>query len=123
VHYHDEELTGVVIQALIRVHQVLGPGFLESVYRQALVVELRRRGLTAETEKEVVINYEGVEVGRHRLDILVQESVIVELKVVEALGKVHYAQVHSYLKASGLKIAILVNFAGAKADFRRVELT
>ena len=94
-----------------------------SVYRQALVVELRRRGLTAETEKEIVINYEGVEVGRHRLDILVQESVIVELKVVEALGKVHYAQVHSYLKASGLKIAILVNFAGTKADFRRVELT
>ncbi|MEW6619825.1 MAG: GxxExxY protein [bacterium] len=75
-----------------------------------------------ETEKEILIYYEGEEVGKHRLDILVESKVIVELKTVEELSKAHYAQVRSYLKATGVKVAILVNFAKEKADFRRVEL-
>ena len=82
---------------------------------------MRKKDLPAETEKEVIIYYDGEEVGRHRLDILVENRVVVELKTVESLSKAHYAQVRSYLKATGLELGILVNFALEKADFRRVE--
>jgi GxxExxY protein len=82
--------------------------------------ELSKSRLKAEAEKEVVVIYDGIEVGKHRLDILVEEKLIVELKTVEALGRVHYAQVRSYLKATELHEAILVNMATPKADFRRI---
>ena len=119
--YVDEELTGKIIECIIAVHQELGPGFLESIYRRALLIEMRKQGLAAETEKEVIIYYDGQEIGRHRLDILAEERVVVELKTVESLSKAHYAQVRSYLKATVLELGILVNFTGEKADFRRVE--
>jgi GxxExxY protein len=122
MQYQDDKLTEAIIQCIIRVHQSLGPGFLEGVYRRALLIELKKSNLTAETEKEIVIRYAGEEVGRHRLDILVESRVIVELKTVDELAKAHYAQVRSYLRATGLRIAILVNLAREKADFRRVEL-
>jgi len=121
VEYADEGLTGKIIECIIAVHQELGPGFLESIYRRALLIEMRKKDLPAETEKEVIIYYDGEEVGRHRLDILVENRVVVELKTVESLSKAHYAQVRPYLKATGLELGILVNFAGEKADFRRVE--
>ena len=78
--------------------------------------------LNVETEKEAVVYYEAEEVGRHRLDIVVGDRIIIELKTVEELSKAHYAQVRSYLKATGLKIGLLVNFAKEKADFRRIEI-
>jgi GxxExxY protein len=115
-------LTEVIIQGIIRVHQTLGPGFLESIYREALVIELRRRDLRIEKEHTIRIYYEGQEVGTHRLDLLVEGRIIVELKTVETLDRAHYAQVRSYLRATGLKLALLVNFAGDKADFRRISV-
>jgi GxxExxY protein len=118
--YEEKELTAAIIQAIIKVHRVLGPGFLESVYRNALILELRR-DLEVEHEKPITIYYEGEEVGLHRLDIVVENKVIVELKTVEELSKAHYAQVRSYLRATGIDVAILVNFATEKADFRRIE--
>ncbi len=120
--YQQGSLTEAIIQCIIKVHQTLGSGFLERIYSRALIIELTKRGLTVETEKETVIYYQGEEVGRHRLDILVENEVIVELKTVAELSKAHYAQVRSYLKATGMKVALLVNFAKEKADFRRVEL-
>ncbi|MEW6618579.1 MAG: GxxExxY protein [bacterium] len=120
--YQENLLTEIIIQCIIKVHQTLGPGFLESIYRRAMVIELTKQGLRVKTEKEILIYYEGEEIGKHRLDILVESKVIVELKTVEELSKAHYAQVRSYLKATGVKVAILVNFAKEKADFRRVEL-
>ena len=95
-------LTEVIIQCIINVHKALGPGFLENVYQRALVIELRSANLAVEVEKEVLIFYRGQEVGRHRLDLVVENSVIRELKTVEDLSKAHYAQVRSYLKATGL---------------------
>ncbi|MEW6620662.1 MAG: GxxExxY protein [bacterium] len=115
--YQENLLTEIIIQCIIKVHQTPGPGFLESIYRRAMVIELTKQGLRVETEKEILIYYEGEEVGKHRLDILVESKVIVELKTVEELSKAHYAQVRSYLKATGVKVAILVNFAKEKADF------
>ncbi len=85
-----------------------------------MVIELCRRGLPVETEKQIMIYYDGEEIGYHRLDLLVGGRVIVELKTVEELVKIHYTQVKAYLKATGLPLAILVNFAGLKADFRRI---
>lgn len=121
IEYGEDKLTEAVIQCIIKVHQSLGPGFLESIYRKALLIELKKCGLHVEDEKEVTVHYEGMEVGRHRLDIVVENKVIVELKTVEHLSEAHYAQVRSYLKATGLRVAILVNFAAEKADFRRIE--
>jgi GxxExxY protein len=119
--WDERKLTQRIIFCIIRVHQVLGPGFLESVYRRALLLELQRERLAAEVEKEFVVRYDGREVGRHRLDILVEGRVIVELKTVETLGKAHYAQVRSYARATGAPIALLVNFAADRVDFRRIE--
>ena len=120
--YENEGLTKRIIEAIIQVHGTLGPGYLESIYRNALILELSQRGLVAEAEKEVVVYYEDKIVGKHRLDILVQQKVILELKTVEKLGKAHYAQIRSYLKATGLTVGLLINFATEKADFRRIDL-
>ena len=122
MEYRQDRVTDLIVKAIIRVHQVLGPGFLETVYRRALLIELRKQGLKVETEKPITIYYEGEEVGRHRLDIVVENRVVVELKTVEELCKAHYAQLRSYLKAANLEVGILVNFAKDKADFRRVEV-
>ena len=115
------DATPRVIYCIIRVHQILGPGFVESVYRRALLIELRKQRLRTETEKEIVVYYDEFEVGRHRLDLLVNGQVIVELKTVEFLSKAHYAQIRSYLKATGLRTGLLVNFASERADFRRIN--
>lgn len=119
--YQQDKLTEIIIQCIIKVHQTLGPGFRESVYRRALLIELRKNDLSVEKEKEVILYYDGQEVGRHRLDLLLPGKVIIELKTVENLSKAHYAQVRSYLKATHLPVGILVNFADEKADFRRIE--
>jgi GxxExxY protein len=119
----DDNLTHAIIEAIIQVHKALGPGFLESIYQRALLIELRKHDLDVATEMEIVINYDGQPIGRHRLDLVVGRRVIVELKTVEALSKAHYSQVRSYLKATGFSVALLVNFAGEKADYRRIEIT
>jgi GxxExxY protein len=116
-----DPLTHRIIEAIIRVHNVLGPGFLEAVYHRALGIELAKQGIPFATEVEIDIDYEGHPVGRHRLDLIVADRVIVELKTVEDLSRAHYAQVRSYLKATGLPVALLVNFSKDRADYRRIE--
>ncbi len=117
-----EELTNRIIKACINVHTQLGPGFLESIYHKALEIELKKQGLEFETEEEYKIFYDGMEVGTHRLDLLVEDAVIVELKTVEEIHKKYYAQLQSYLKATNKPVGLLVNFADFKIDIRRVEL-
>jgi GxxExxY protein len=116
-----ETLTARVIQCVIRVHQTLGPGFLEKVYRRALVIEFRKQNLSLDIEKQIVVYYNGEEVGCHRLDFLIERQLILEVKTVENLSRAHYAQLRSYLKATGLSAGLLVNFADHRADFRRVN--
>jgi GxxExxY protein len=120
--HQNNRLTDRIIFCIIRVHQKLGPGYVEAVYRRALIIELERMNLVVEAEKEVTVFYEDQEVGKHRLDLVVENKVILELKAVEALSRAHYSQVRSYLKATGLPLALLINFAEDRADFRRVEL-
>ena len=104
------ELTGEVISAAIEVHQVLGAGFLESLYENALAVELKRRGIRFEQQKIIPVTYKGHSIGESRLDLLIEKTLIVELKAVANLTPLHHAQVLSYLKATNLNLALLINF-------------
>ncbi|MFZ1932908.1 MAG: GxxExxY protein [Thermoguttaceae bacterium] len=94
-----DDLIHRAIGCMIEVHKQLGPGFLESVYRRAIAVELQEQGIPFETEKKVELRYKKKRVGVHRLDLLVADELVVELKTVDDLHKKHYAQVRSYLKA------------------------
>ena len=115
-----EDLTGKIIGAAIEVHRFLGPGFLESIYEKALCVELKKRNLHHDRQLTISVFYDGLEIGQHRLDLLVEHQIIVELKAVKALEPVHFAQVRSYLKAAGLNHGLLLNFATAKLNIKRV---
>jgi GxxExxY protein len=116
-----EDLTDKIISACINVHKELGPGFLESIYHNALKIELGRQKLAFESEKEVEVKYCYIEVGIHKIDLFVEGEIVVELKTVEDLHKKYYAQVRSYLKALNKEVGLLVNFADFTLDVRRVE--
>jgi GxxExxY protein len=105
-----DELAHTVIGAAIEVHRHLGPGFLEGVYEEALCVELTDKRIPFERQKEINLLYKDREIGRHRIDLLVGKSLIVELKTVEALAEIHQAQLISYLKATRLTLGLLINF-------------
>lgn len=115
-----EHLTGRIIGCAIEVHRELGPGFLESIYEAALGIALREAGLKTESQKGVKVLFREQEVGEHRLDLLVENQVIVELKAVKALEDVHFAQVRSYLKACGLMHGLLLNFSTMPLTTKRV---
>lgn len=104
------QLTGGVIGAAIEVHRMLGPGFLESVYEEALCVELQLRGIPFRRQPVVAVNYKGHLVGEGRLDLLINNTLIVELKAIENLAPIHEAQVLSYLKMTSHPLALLINF-------------
>ena len=118
--YEFEELSNQIIGAAIRVHKELGPGFLESIYEEALKVELSQNGLDFASQMEIQIEYLEVPVGLHRLDLLVQNEVIVELKAVKELADIHFAQLRAYLKATGMKVGLLLNFSKPTLEVRRV---
>jgi GxxExxY protein len=106
-----KELTSKIIGAAIAVHRELGPGLLESAYEACLAFELTQMGLKVEQQKPLLVRYRGLELDcAYRLDLVVEGAVIVELKSVEKVDKMHEAQVLSYLKLSGLKVALLINF-------------
>jgi GxxExxY protein len=117
-----EELTSKIIGAVYEVHSILGAGFLEAVYQKALVKELGLRGLRLDEQKELRVLYKGEDVGLYYPDILVESEVIVELKAVDALKPTHQAQLINYLKATGIRIGLLVNFGGSRAEFKRFVL-
>jgi GxxExxY protein len=118
----EEELTFKIRGCVYEVFRVLGAGFLEHVYQQALLHELKLQGLGAEGQRGLEVNYKGMPVGVYVADILVEERVVVELKAVESLTKAHEAQLLNYLKASSRKIGLLVNFCHPKAEIRRFVL-
>jgi GxxExxY protein len=105
-----DRLAREVIGVAIEVHRHLGPGFLESVYEEALVIELVLRGIPFERQRPVPVSYKERNVGEGRIDLLVAEELLVELKAVGALAPIHRAQVISYLKAVGLHLGVLINF-------------
>jgi GxxExxY protein len=108
--YSNNRLSGEVIGAAIEVHRILGPGYLESVYEDALCVEFELRGIRFSRQHPIKVSYKGRGVGESRLDLLVDNVLIVELKAVDALLPIHKAQVISYLRATGLHLGLLINF-------------
>ncbi|MBY0524809.1 MAG: GxxExxY protein [Gemmataceae bacterium] len=117
-----EPLSGRILEAALAVHKSLGPGFLESVYQKAMEVALRHRGLPFEEQKAILVFFEEEEVGFHRLDLVVGAEIVVELKAVRELEEIHYAQVKSYLKATALRVGLLLNFNSPTLVVKRVVL-
>jgi len=116
----NKELNERIIAAAIRVHTQLGPGFLEAMYEGALVIELTSNGLSFERQKLLPVFYHEHLIGEHRLDFLIEQKVILELKAISALEDIHFAIVRSYLKAADLSDALLLNFATPRLTVKRV---
>jgi GxxExxY protein len=117
---HDE-LTQLIIGVFYDVYNELGPGFVESVYREAMRLALTQAGLAATTEVALAVEFRGVVIGTFRADLVVNGAVLVELKTCEALVLEHESQVLNYLKATNIEVALLMNF-GPKARFRRIVM-
>ncbi|MBW1911533.1 MAG: GxxExxY protein [Deltaproteobacteria bacterium] len=116
------DITYKINGAVFEVIRILGAGFLEKVYEAALLIELRKRGLQAESQVPIQIQYKGQIVGDYIADIVVENQVILELKAVEQLQKIHEAQLINYLKATGMNVGILINFTHPKAEIKRMVL-
>lgn len=121
---HAERAMSETIGCAIRVHRALGPGFLESIYRKAMYVELAASGLSFESERPVKVRYRDVSISGQRVDLIVEGLIIVELKAVLKLDEVHRAQLISYLRSTGLRGGLLINFRVAvlRRGLRRVVL-
>jgi GxxExxY protein len=115
------EITDVIIAAAIAVHRELGPGFLESIYEQALAVEFALRGIAFVRQKPIPLFYRDHQIGEHRLDFLVEDKIVVELKAVEALENMHFAIVRTYLKAAGLADGLILNLSSMPLNTKRVR--
>ena len=115
----SREITEQIVGAAFEVHSVLGYGFLEKVYQRAMQVELVSRKLKAEAESEIQVRYKGVVVGDYQADLLVEDKVIVELKVAKEYQPADEAQLLNELKATGIKVGLLINFGRTKVEFKR----
>jgi GxxExxY protein len=115
----NHALTEKVIGSAMKVHRALGPGFLESVYRNALAFELRRTGMTVELDQRITVRYENVIVGDFIADLVIDSNLICELKAISALGKADEVQVVNYLTATNHEVGLLLNFGSASLQFKR----
>jgi GxxExxY protein len=116
---HINELTYAINGAIFEVNRELGGGFLEKVYENALLVELAERGLEAGNQVPITVRYKGRVVGEYFADIVVENRVILEIKAIDSLQKIHEAQILNYLKGTGFEMGLLVNFSHPKAEIRR----
>ena len=119
----EKELSYAIMQAVYEVHNQLGPGFVESIYEEATARELLVRAMELERQKRIVVCYKGEPIGEHILDLIVNNRVILELKAVAEVSRVHEQQALSYLKATGLSLAIVINFGAERVQFSRVVNT
>ena len=116
------DITYAINGAVFEVNRILGPGFLENVYENALLMELKDRGLNAESQVPIKVQYKEKIVGEYFADILIEDKVIIELKTVDKLNSIHEAQILNYLKATGKQIGLLINFKNPKAEIKRMVL-
>ncbi|MBW1821920.1 MAG: GxxExxY protein [Deltaproteobacteria bacterium] len=114
-----DDITYKINGAIFEVNRELRAGFLEKIYENSLIIELKKIGLKAENQAPIKVNYKGSEVGEYFADVVVEDQVILELKAVDSLQKIHEAQLLNYLKATGHKIGFLVNFKHPKAEIKR----
>ncbi len=112
-------LTGQILKACFKVHNTLGAGFLEKVYENALAIELRKSGLTVEQQKPIKVLYEGAVVGDYAADLVVESRILLELKAVASLDSIFEAQLLNYLRATGVRVGLLLNFGQPKLQYKR----
>ena len=117
--YHDS-IAAVIVSSAYKIGQALGSGFLEKVYENALAIELAEVDLKVEKQKQIQVFYRAQLVGDYFADLVVEDDVIVELKAVKCLETVHFAQCQNYLKATGKKLGLVINFGAEKVAVRRV---
>jgi len=118
--YKYSDTTRKIIGAAMKVHSTLGNGFQEVIYQRALAIEMTKQGLSFQRELEMHIYYDGQEIGTRRVDYLVEDKVMVELKALTVLEDVHLAQAINYLEAYGLEVGLLINFGAKSLQYRRV---
>jgi len=116
------EITEKIIGCAFRVINSLGAGFLEKVYENALFHELKKENLFVQQQHPIEVKYDGIVVGEYTVDLLVENEILVELKAVKELDKVHEAQCINYLKATGFRICLLINFGKPKIEINRIML-
>jgi len=114
------DITYEIRGAVFEVNNVLGSGFLEKVYENSLLIEIKTRGLKAESQVPLKVTYKDEIVGDYFADIIVEDQVLIELKVVEKLKKIHEAQLLNYLKATGIQVGLLVNFKSETVEIKRL---
>lgn len=119
----EKELSFQIMKAAYEVHNLLGPGFLESIYEAAMTKELSSQGLHVENQVRIPVFYKGQPIGEHILDIVVNNKVIIELKAATEIIPIHKQQAISYLKASGLPLAIVINFGAKRVESERLVNT
>ncbi|HAV13764.1 MAG TPA: GxxExxY protein [Opitutae bacterium] len=115
-----EKLTERVIGCAIQVHRQLGPGFIESIYEKALIIELQNCNFEVQSQEECHVYYDGIQVGTHRYDLLIEGQLLLELKAISSLHDIDFARTRSYLKALDLNHALLLNFATMPLTIKRV---
>jgi len=118
-----EQISAEIIGAALAVHKELGPGFVESIYHAAMRVSLAHGSIPFESQFPVDVYFEGDVVGRARIDLVVANQVILELKAVESLRDVHFVQLKSYLRATGLRVGLLFNFNASTLTIKRIVQT
>ncbi len=116
----EKDLSFQIMKSAFEVHNELGPGFLESIYEEAMTLQLRADGHTVETQVKVPVFYKGQQIGEHILDQIVDGKIILELKAVSQIAPIHEQQALSYLKATGLPLAIVINFGTPRVTYSRV---
>jgi len=114
------DLSYHVMEAVFEVHNQLGPGFTENIYERALIVELEKRGVSYEVQKKIEIIYKGQKLGNYRLDLVVEGKIILELKAVVSFNDLFKQQLLSYLRATDLKLGILINFGAKCVEYIRI---
>ena len=114
------DLSGKIIGLAIDVHKKLGPGFVEKIYERALQEEFQKKRIKFSSQQEIQIKYDDTSIGGQRLDLLVEDEIIVELKAVSEVSKIHQAQLISYLKAANKRLGLILNFAKKKLDIKRI---
>ena len=115
-----DDLAESIVNCAYKVGRVLGCGFLEKVYENALAIELASEGLNIETQKLITVYYEGQVIGDYYADLILDDEIVVELKAVKVLENIHFAQCQNYLKATGKKLGLIINFGEEKVKVRRV---
>lgn len=120
--YKHSQITKTIIGSAMKVHSTLGNGFQEVIYQRALAIEMTKQGLSYQREMEMDIFYEGERIGTRRVDFFVEDKIMVELKAITQLEKVHLAQAINYLEAYQMEIGLLINFGSTSLEFKRLTI-